>query len=337
MGGDGGGGQGGFGGLGIGNPGSYGGQKSTTAPGFGGGYSSNPFSGLTDKLGSIPKFVGTTAGTLLTGNLPIGLAIGYLVDKGLNSDFASNLMSGVKSGSITPQQAEQAAAKELGLQPTTFSQPPTQDQAIDSFIKAYHPGTVLGPDRLDVENTIKGFLNNTHDRGTREDKMAQDLVSQIKTITDPKTFEDGNTVTTDFTNDPTISPATPGTDTGDETMDGTPFTLTMEDLVKDPRFAMYKNAGQEQFGLARDRIMEQMPQGGQLLDQLAGVETDKARYMTGAFGDMAQDIVDKQYGTDLAKMGANVSLSAQSTQRDIAEDAQMNQMMTMIGYGLASK
>ena len=32
-------GNGGFGGLGIGNPGSYGGQQSVGAPGFGGGYS----------------------------------------------------------------------------------------------------------------------------------------------------------------------------------------------------------------------------------------------------------------------------------------------------------
>ena len=198
--------------------------------------------------------------------------------------------------------------------------------------------SVLGPDVIDVANTLSSFSGNM-DRGTRESLASFNNKSVSGGNLSPSPY--ANT-SVPFSLKSNISqPSTQKTETGG-TM--TPYTLTMEDLAKDPRFPMLKNATEDQYGVARDSIISTMPAGGGLLDRLAGLETDRANSMVDIFGGMSQDIADKQYGKELAKLGASVTLAGQDTQRDIAsqqigatEDMYMNQLYTMMGMAMADK
>jgi hypothetical protein len=315
-------GQGGFGGLGIGNPGSYGGQQSVGAPGFGGGYSpSLAFDAFGQNAwhkikNSLPQIFGSIVGMGLTGNPMLGLGIGKLTSMGYNSDWARDMMSRVGSGEITPQAAEQMAAKEWMRTQLPFDAPPTDAQLTDYLTKRYY-GDRGGPAGFDTRNTIADIVAGR--RNTMSDDLTSQMASEIERLRDPELYQ------------------TAGDGMNTQNQGPYPGTFTMDDIIRDPRFAMLKNSVQQQFGRAEDNVMSQMPKGGTLLDQLTNLETDKARTMVSGIGGLTQDIADKDYGRELAQMGANVSLSGQSTAHQIASEQQMNNMMTMIGYGLASK
>lgn len=332
--------EGGFGGLGIGNPGSYGGQQSVGAPGFGGGYSEgySIFDRFKNNVVSnAPKTIATVIASFLTGSIPLSLAIGKLVQNGLQSEFAQGLLSDIKSGSITPNQAITKATGQINTgRPSTTTQPTTQANFLDRMTQ----GSVLGPDKLDAENTISGWKSGSG-RSLWEDSTAQSFLNlpEKQSLLSTSGFSSGSLGTGLIKSKAT-------TNEGGNMQ--TPYTLTMEDLTKDPRFSMLKNANEQQFGLARDNIISGMPAGGQLLDRLADLETDRAGAMVSGLGGLSQDIADKTYGKELAELGADVSLANTATstntaqniasqQIDAQEEMYMNQLYTMMGMAMAEK
>lgn len=119
--------EGGFGGLGIGNPGSYGGDQSTVAPGFERGYSNvgmSSWDAFWDKAKRwaaerAPQLASAVASLFLgpMAGLGAGLAT-KLVQLGLDAQQAQNIVSKYQNGEITAEQAGQLTNKALGIEGT---------------------------------------------------------------------------------------------------------------------------------------------------------------------------------------------------------------------------
>ena len=63
-----------------------------------------------------------------------------------------------------------------------------------------------------------------------------------------------------------------------------------------PMYGAGKYALESQYGVAKENIMENLPQGGVLLDALANAEISKAGDMATMMGGISQDVYNKAYG-----------------------------------------
>ena len=157
--------EGGFGGLGIGNPGSYGGQQSVGAPGFGGQYADGASYTFGDRINTwvqnhitpqtILPALGSLFTTLATGNIALGAAAYKALNWVADTDAIHDILADVEAGSLTPEQATQLAGEkfESGELMAGLS----EENAIQAFIEQTNPG-MSGPARFDLENTYWDLL-----------------------------------------------------------------------------------------------------------------------------------------------------------------------------------
>jgi hypothetical protein len=96
------------------------------------------------------------------------------------------------------------------------------------------------------------------------------------------------------------------------------------DPYASPLWPVYKKTAEDQFQRARQNIMSTLPQGGNLLEQLAQAEMAKAGVLTEGAGTIGQDAINRAHQKDLARLGANVTMSGQNLTGDIAR-AQLGQ------------
>ena len=120
------------------------------------------------------------------------------------------------------------------------------------------------------------------------------------------------------------------------------------DVTQSPMFGALKTGAESQFGRARENILSTIPRGGQLLDALSGLETDKARFMTGAIGGLAQDELNRALqllgigdssafgGTTNAANLLTQLQAAQAQRRSAADQALGSGIGTLLGIGLGS-
>jgi hypothetical protein len=63
-----------------------------------------------------------------------------------------------------------------------------------------------------------------------------------------------------------------------------------------PAFTNMKRANEEQYGIARQNILDTLPQGGMLQNQLGNLEMQRAQGMEGGLNDLVQRIIGDEYG-----------------------------------------
>ena len=81
------------------------------------------------------------------------------------------------------------------------------------------------------------------------------------------------------------------------------FLTGGRDVTGLPEFAALKGANEAQFGVARDAIIANTPEGGALTAALAGLEGDRAANQTNFTGALASDEVNRALG--LATFGTS--------------------------------
>lgn len=68
------------------------------------------------------------------------------------------------------------------------------------------------------------------------------------------------------------------------------------DVSSTPQFLSMKNAADVQFGQARDNTIARTANGGGLVDALAGLESDRANFLTQGAGDIAESEMSRAFG-----------------------------------------
>jgi hypothetical protein len=153
-------------------------------------------------------------------------------------------------------------------------------------------------------------------------RMAQDMYNSSKPIRDPliqrySDFVGGNL-------DPTANP------------------------IYNPAFTNMKRANEEQYGIARQNLLDTLPTGGVLQSQLGNLEMQRAQGMEGGLNDLVQRIIGDEYGkaygmaTNSPQIAGQLYQGAQSGYNTMgmmgSNQAVMNTaLLGDIGMGLATK
>jgi hypothetical protein len=66
--------------------------------------------------------------------------------------------------------------------------------------------------------------------------------------------------------------------------------------IYNPAFTQMKRANEEQYGIARQNILDTLPQGGVLQNQLGNLEMQRAQGMETGLNDLVQRIIGDEYG-----------------------------------------
>lgn len=81
------------------------------------------------------------------------------------------------------------------------------------------------------------------------------------------------------------------------------FTAGDVDVFSMPMFQGEKAGIEQNYDIARRNTLETMPSGGALFDRLGGIETDRARALTEAGGDIQQDLLNKAMAASFGTTG----------------------------------
>ena len=139
---------------------------------------------------------------------------------------------------------------------------------------------------------------------------------------------------------------------------GLDFLQGNYDYSASPMWGASKAAAEDQYGLARENLMENLPTGGSLNQGLTDIAGSRARTLTDEASKIAQDEYNKIYGyatgmpstaiqglgtaaglenaLSVAGIYSAAGLAGQKLNAQAIEDAGKNEAMGDIGYGLAS-
>jgi len=110
------------------------------------------------------------------------------------------------------------------------------------------------------------------------------------------------------------------------------------DVTQSPMYGALKSGIEGQFGTARNNILSSLPQGGALLEALAGLEGQKAGAMATGIGGLASDELNRAYGlgtggaqAGLTGLGGAASLQQQML---LGQLQQRSGLMSGLGAGI---
>lgn len=137
-----------------------------------GGESGGGIGGMVSKVAS---FVVGLLTSVVTGNIAVGTVVGRLVNMGLNSEFAKNLVDNVKAGNITPTDAGQLSGKQYVKQAFGFDGVPTDSQLVDALTKMYGTGNELSDEgtRQTITDIVRG------ERGRDSDNITSQIYDAV--------------------------------------------------------------------------------------------------------------------------------------------------------------
>ena len=111
------------------------------------------------------------------------------------------------------------------------------------------------------------------------------------------------------------------------------------DISKNPMWSGGKSAIEDQYNVARDNVIGNMPTGGELNESLTNVDIGRAKGLTELISNIENDMMNKSYqaafGTVPSSISSQTSTANQNALLQAQEDANDNQMMMQIGTGLA--
>lgn len=119
------------------------------------------------------------------------------------------------------------------------------------------------------------------------------------------------------------------------------------DVTASPLFAPVKQAAENQFQLANEQVLANLPAGGLLQEQLAENARSRGQTLTGAAGNIAQGELDRAFSLATGQplqaqqgLGSTVnaltSLAGQQAQASASSSAGKNQMLGNVGSSAAS-
>lgn len=112
------------------------------------------------------------------------------------------------------------------------------------------------------------------------------------------------------------------------------------DVTQTPQYAALKGASDAQFGNARNNIIANSPAGGNILDALANMESQKAGYLSSGVGSIAENEMARAFalGTGQAPVALSGLGTAAGIQGQIgaAQSQQQSSALAGLGQGYGS-
>ena len=106
------------------------------------------------------------------------------------------------------------------------------------------------------------------------------------------------------------------------------------DIGESPMWSPGKAAIEDQYQIARENILANLPVGGQLNEQLANLDIGRASSLTDLIGQIQQDMYNKAYGvatqtpqTSIAGLLGSGNIATQAQHAQMAADAGKDQLL----------